>query len=154
MTEEKQNSEEPVQPPAMGGMLLTMLFMIYIIMNPELRDGMGNLAGSILGSKISFDHQYPTITFLLAGITMISLTTVIRHVLIDWESMAEVQSKMAAYNKELSEARRSGNEARMTRSKILKTASQLLQLQIRLKNSGRLLSAPKRSLKPKSTADP
>ena len=68
MTEEKQNSEEPVQPPAMGGMLLTMLFMIYIIMNPELRDGMGNAAGAVLGSKITFDYEYPAITFLLAGV--------------------------------------------------------------------------------------
>ena len=33
---EEQGSEEPVKPPAMGGMLLTMLFMFYIILNPEL----------------------------------------------------------------------------------------------------------------------
>ena len=42
MSEEEQNSEEPVQPPAMGGLLITMLFMFYIILNPELRTGMGN----------------------------------------------------------------------------------------------------------------
>ncbi len=39
MSEEEPDSDEPAQPPAMGGMLLTMLFMIYIIINPELRDG-------------------------------------------------------------------------------------------------------------------
>ena len=55
---EDQESEEPVQPPAMGGMLLTMLFMMYIIMNEDMRDGMGAFAGSILEPQISFDYQY------------------------------------------------------------------------------------------------
>ena len=127
MSEEKQGSEEPVQPPAMGGMLLTMLFMFYIILNPELRDGMGALAGSILEPRISFDHQYPAVTFLLAGVTMISLTTIIRHILIDWEAMAETQNKMNAYNKEMGEARKSGNEARMRKLMALQPQIMVLQ---------------------------
>jgi uncharacterized membrane protein (DUF106 family) len=127
MSEEKQGSEEPVQPPAMGGMLLTMLFMFYIILNPELRDGMGAFAGSILEPRISFDHQYPAVTFLLAGITMISLTTLIRHILIDWEAMAETQNKMSAYNKEMGEARKSGNEARMRKLMALQPQIMVLQ---------------------------
>ena len=126
MSEEK-DSEKPVQPPAMGGMLLTMLFMFYIILNPELRDGMGALAGSILEPRISFDHQYPAVTFLLAGVTMISLTTIIRHILIDWEAMAETQNKMNAYNKEMGEARKSGNEARMR--KLMAMQPQVMVLQ-------------------------
>ena len=127
MTEEKQSAEEPVQPPAMGGMLLTMLFMIYIIMNPELRDGMGNAAGAVLGSRITFDYEYPAITFLLAGVTMISFTTIIRHILIDWESMADTQNKMRAYQKEMGEARKSGNEPRMR--KLMEMNPQVMLLQ-------------------------
>jgi uncharacterized membrane protein (DUF106 family) len=124
---EEQDSEKPVQPPAMGGMLLTMLFMMYIIMNEDLRDGMGAIAGSILEPRISFDYRYPAVTFLLAGVTMISLTTIIRHVLIDWEVMAETQSKMNAYNKEMSKARKSGNEARMR--KLMAMQPQVMVLQ-------------------------
>ena len=52
MSKEEQNAEEPIQPPAMGGMLLTMLFMFYIILNPELRTGMGDLAAQILEPEI------------------------------------------------------------------------------------------------------
>jgi uncharacterized membrane protein (DUF106 family) len=111
----------------MGGMLLTMLFMMYIIMNEDLRNGMGAIAGSILEPRISFDYQYPAVTFLLAGVTMISLTTIIRHVLIDWEVMAETQSKMNAYNKEMSKARKSGNEARMR--KLMAMQPQVMVLQ-------------------------
>ena len=56
---EKGTSTEEVQPPAMGGMLITMLFMIYIMINPSMREGMGNLAGSILEPYIGFNGAYP-----------------------------------------------------------------------------------------------
>ena len=52
---EENTSEEEVQPPAMGGMLLTMLFMVYILLNPEMRVGMGNLAENILEPQIGFE---------------------------------------------------------------------------------------------------
>jgi len=127
MTEETPGSEEPVQPPAMGGMLLTMLFMFYIILNPELRDGMGDFAGSILEPQIGFNHKYPILTFLLAGAIMIGATTLIRHMIVDWESMAQSQSKMTAFNKEMSEARKSGNQARM--SKLMTMQPQIMVIQ-------------------------
>ena len=127
MSEEEQNSEENVQPPAMGGMLLTMLFMMYIIMNPGIRTGMGNLAKDVLEPQIGFDHQYPAITFLFAGILMISVTTIIRHILIDWESMADTQNKMRAYQKEMGDARKSGNEPRMR--KLMDLNPQIMVLQ-------------------------
>ena len=115
MSEKEENPEEEVRPPAMGGMLITMLFMMYIIMNPDLRTGMGDFAGNVLEPQIGFDHLYPVLTFLCAGVLMITLTTVIRHMLIDWEKVADVQTKMAAYNKEMGEARKSGNNARMNK---------------------------------------
>ena len=39
--EEKENPEEELQPPAIGGTFLTMAFMLWIIINPELRDFYG-----------------------------------------------------------------------------------------------------------------
>ena len=124
---DENNSEEEVKPPAMGGMLLTMLFMVYILINPEMRVGMGDLAATILEPKIGFEHEWPVLTFLFAGVLMISLTTIIRHILIDWEKVAEIQTKMAAYNKELSEARRSGNNPRL--NKLMTMQPQVMVLQ-------------------------
>ena len=124
---EENTSEEEVQPPAMGGMLLTMLFMVYILLNPEMRVGMGNLAENILEPQIGFEHEYPVLTFLFAGVLMISLTTIIRHILIDWEKVAEIQTKMAAYNKEMSEARRSGNNARLNKLMTMQPLVMVLQ---------------------------
>jgi len=127
MTEEEQNSEEELQPPAIGGTFLTMAFMLWIIINPELRDFMGETAGTVLEPNISFDNQYPILTFLFAGIIMISLTTLIRHFIIDWEKMAEIQSKMGAYNKEMGEARQNGNEAKM--KKLFAMQPEIMMLQ-------------------------
>ena len=127
MAEEEQNSEEELQPPAIGGTFLTMAFMLWIIINPELRDFMGETAGTVLEPRISFDYQYPVLTFLFAGITMISLTTIIRHFIIDWEKMAEIQSKMGAYNKEMGEARQNGNEAKMKKLFAMQPKIMMLQ---------------------------
>ena len=113
MSEGEQTPEEEAQPPAMGGMLITMLFMIYIMINPGMRDGMGNLAGSILEPYIGFGGEYPIITIFVAGLIMITSNTVVRHFLIDWNLAAEIQFKMAEYNKALREARSSNQEGRM-----------------------------------------
>ncbi len=61
---------------------------------------------------------------------MISLTTIIRHFLIDWIRMAELQNKMAAYNKEMGEARRAGNEARMRKLMAMQPQVMLLQSEL------------------------
>jgi len=58
---------------------------------------------------------------------MISLTTIIRHFIIDWEKMAEIQSKMGAYNKEMGEARQNGNEAKM--KKLFAMQPEIMMLQ-------------------------
>ena len=106
-------SDTSQQPPAMGGMFLTMFLMLYIIVNPGLRVVMGEVAESTLEPRIGFDGNYPALTILLAGMVMIAGTTVIRHLLVDWEQMADVQLKMQAYNKALSDARKEGQQARV-----------------------------------------
>ena len=58
---------------------------------------------------------------------MISLTTIIRHFIIDWGKMAEIQSKMGAYNKAMGEARQNGNEAKM--KKLFAMQPQIMMLQ-------------------------
>ncbi|HJP44265.1 MAG: EMC3/TMCO1 family protein [Candidatus Poseidoniia archaeon] len=120
-------SETEQQPPAMGGMFLTMFLMLYIIINPGLRVTMGEVAETLLEPRIGFDGAYPAVTILLAGMVMIGGTTVIRHLLVDWQQMAEVQLKMQAYNKALSAARKEGQQARV--QKLMKMQPEVLMLQ-------------------------
>ena len=127
---EKKETEEEMRPPAIGGTFLTMMFMLWILINPDLRDFMGESAGAVLEPRITFGHQYPVLTFLFAGIIMISFTTIIRHFIIDWEKMAEIQTKMGAYNKEMGEARQSGNEAKMKKLFAMQPQIMLLQTEM------------------------
>ena len=120
-------SETEQQPPAMGGMFLTMFLMLYIIINPGLRVTMGEVAETLLEPRIGFDGAYPAVTILLAGMVMIGGTTVIRHLLVDWQQMAEVQLKMQAYNKALSDARKEEQQARV--QKLMKMQPEVLMLQ-------------------------
>ena len=120
-------SETEQQPPAMGGMFLTMFLMLYIIINPGLRVTMGEVAETLLEPRIGFDGAYPAVTILLAWMVMIGGTTVIRHLLVDWQQMAEVQLKMQAYNKALSAARKEGQQARV--QKLMKMQPEVLMLQ-------------------------
>ena len=120
-------SDAPPQPPAMGGMFLTMFLMLYIIINPGLRVVMGDVAETLLEPRIGFDGSYPALTILLAGMVMIGGTTVIRHLLVDWEQMADVQLKMQAYNKALSDARKEGQQARV--QKLMKMQPEIMMLQ-------------------------
>ena len=120
-------SDAPPQPPAMGGMFLTMFLMLYIIINPGLRVVMGDVAETLLEPRIGFDGSYPALTILLAGMVMIGGTTVIRHLLVDWEQMADVQLKMQTYNKALSDARKEGQQARV--QKLMKMQPEVLMLQ-------------------------
>ena len=120
-------SETEQQPPAMGGMFLTMFLMLYIIISPGLRVTMGEVAETLLEPRIGFDGAYPAVTILLAGMVMIGGTTVIRHLLVDWQQMAEVQLKMQAYNKALSDARKEEQQARV--QKLMKMQPEVLMLQ-------------------------
>ena len=120
-------SDTSQQPPAMGGMFLTMFLMLYIIVNPGLRVVMGEVAESTLEPHIGFNDNYPALTILLAGMVMIAGTTIIRHLLVDWEQMADVQLKMQAYNKALSDARKEGQQARV--QKLMKMQPEVLMLQ-------------------------
>jgi len=120
-------SKTEQQPPAMGGMFLTMFLMLYIIINPGLRVTMGEVAETLLEPRIGFEGAYPAVTILLAGMVMIGGTTVIRHLLVDWQQMAEVQLKMQAYNKALSDARKEGQQARV--QKLMKMQPEVLMLQ-------------------------
>ena len=56
MSEEEvsEEKEEELQPPAIGGTFLTMAFMLWILINPELRDFMGETAGTVL--ELSLIH--------------------------------------------------------------------------------------------------
>lgn len=110
----------PAQPgpnPMMP--LMMMLIMLMVITSPGLREGMGLAAGGVLEPSIGMDGELILMTIWIAGLIMVFSTTLIRHFVMDWAKMAEVQQKMGAFQKEVKKARKSGNMARM--QKLMKT---------------------------------
>ena len=76
------------QPPAGASSQIIMMMMIFatmfVMFIPELRDGVGNVAGIVLEPIIGFDSNYPVLTVLLAGIGLVTFSSAVRHYFIDW----------------------------------------------------------------------
>jgi uncharacterized membrane protein (DUF106 family) len=105
--------ERPAAP--MGGSQMLMIMMLFvtmfIIFQPDMRNAIGGIAGIVLNPIIGFNGQYPVLTVMVAGLLMVTLSTVIRHYFIDWVDTAEKQAKMKDFNKKMREARLSGNHS-------------------------------------------
>jgi len=114
--------------PSTGGssqmVMLMMLFLtIFIMFDPSLRAAVGGMAGFVLGPMIGFNGSFPVLTVMLAGLGMVTLSTVVRHYFIDWVSAAEKQKKMKDFNKTLRDARMARNEAEV--SKLMKKQAEM-----------------------------
>ncbi|MFP4000952.1 MAG: DUF106 domain-containing protein [Thermoplasmata archaeon] len=89
------------------------LSAFLIMLQPDLRNDLGEALGFILYPIIGFDGQYPILTLMLAGSIMITFSTVIRDQLMDWVEMAESQKISSKFRKELMEAKRSNKQSRV-----------------------------------------
>jgi uncharacterized membrane protein (DUF106 family) len=109
--------ERPAAP--MGGSQMLMMMMLFvtmfIIFQPDMRNAIGGIAGIVLYPIIGFGGHYPVLTVMIAGLLMVTLSTVIRHYFIDWVDTAQKQAKMKDFNKKMREARLSGNQSEIQR---------------------------------------
>jgi len=121
MLMEQKEQGKPQQMPQQqpGGspfmMLFLLLFMMFFLFDPGMREGAGSLAGSIMYPLYGFNDQYPHLTLFCAGVTMVLITTTIRHLFMDWVKMAEIQAKFKGFNKKMGELRKSGNFEKVQR---------------------------------------
>jgi uncharacterized membrane protein (DUF106 family) len=103
------------QPQAGASSQIIMMMMIFgtmfVMFIPELRDGVGNIAGIVLEPIIGFDRNYPVLTVLLAGIGLVTFSSAVRHYFIDWVDTAEKQAKMKDFNKTMRDARMARDDA-------------------------------------------
>lgn len=102
-------------PKRSGRLFQAFLFaaVFVVILNPELRNTVGNAVGVVLDPVIGFNGHYPVLTILIAGGAMVAATTVLRHFTTDWLEMARNQAMMRHFQKEFAEARKANNTYRM-----------------------------------------
>ncbi len=109
--------------------LFLMLFMVLILfVMPTLGPFLGVYFGYAFEPLIGFNGQYPVLTLLLAGFIVVLFSSLLTNFFTKWKKMGETQEMSKAFQKELTEARKSGNTNRI--SKLMKMQPEIMQRQM------------------------
>lgn len=115
------------QPSNMPRITTIFMFMlaIFILFDPTLRNGLGAIVGYGLEPVVGFGGQYPVVTLFTTGMIMTGLTIVIRHFFIDYVEQIRSQKIVAAFNKELRQAKMENNTFKT--KKLMEQQAKILQ---------------------------
>lgn len=133
---EKARASQDRSPPSKGDgeglpfkpWTLLLFGAVFLIMfNEGLRDATGVYVGYVLDPAIGFGGNYPALTIFCASVITGVSTGVIRHYMVDWMEMAEVQETVKAFQKELKQARKDENKYKVKR--LTELQPELMKLQ-------------------------
>ncbi|MDP6234051.1 MAG: EMC3/TMCO1 family protein [Candidatus Poseidoniaceae archaeon] len=114
----------PPAPPqgAMFTMLAMMLMMVLLVVNPSIRNTLGDIADPIL-SPVLPEERFVIITLLILGSASMLVNTVLRNLFMDPIAQAHLQHRQG-------QVRQIMNEARMSRDSTLQDKAMTLQQQM------------------------
>ena len=104
-----QQQAPPMNTKTMIGMFAVLIVMMVVM---QFRSQIGG-ALDVVFKYIAFDGQYPVLTLIIAGLIMITVSTIIRSVLSDPIQMARNQQIQSDFNKEFRQARLENNLFKM-----------------------------------------
>lgn len=104
-----QQQAPPMSSKTMIGMMLTLVIMMVVM---SFRDQIG-YALDFVFTYISFGGDYPVLTLIIAGLIMITVSTIIRSLMSDPIEMAKNQQIQSDFNKEFRQARIENNLFKM-----------------------------------------
>lgn len=118
------SSPAPPSPPggSMGIMLIMMILMMVLVLNPDIRNSLGDIADPIL-APILPEQSYFVITVLILGTFSMTINTVLRNFFMDPMAQAHIGHRQGQVRKMM-------NDARMSRDPILQEKSTILQQQM------------------------
>ena len=109
-------------------LLMIVFFLIFFVFsNPGIQLGMINLGNAVFYPIIGFGGQYPVLTIFLAGIIVVTLSSLLTNFFTDWVKMGEAQETSKAFQKEIQKARKEGNTNRV--SKLMKMQPEIMKKQ-------------------------
>jgi len=108
--------------------MFVMLLMMFIVLSPGVRNALGAGMSYVMDPLVGFGGVYPLWSILLGSLVIVVISQVIRHLMTDWVHLAKDQRYMTAFNKELTEARKSGNAQRM--QKLMEMQPQVMMRQM------------------------
>jgi uncharacterized membrane protein (DUF106 family) len=112
-----------------GQMLLLMLLlfvMILIFGDANIRNIVAQSLNSVFAPLIGFGGANPLITIVLAGIIVVFLSSFFPHMFTNWKAMGQAQEASKAFNKEITKARKEGNQNRL--QKLMKMQPQIMRM--------------------------
>ena len=115
----------PPPPPPNGSMLtmlLVMILMSFLIINPNIRNALGNMADPILAPVLP-ETEYFVITVLILGTFSMTMNTVLRNLFMDPIAQAHIAHRQG-------QVRRMMNDGRMSRDPILTEKANTLREQM------------------------
>ncbi len=104
-----QEQAPPMSNKTMIGMLLVLVIMMVVMM---FRSQIGEALDFVF-SYIAFDGEYPVLTLVIAGLVMITVSTIVRSLMTDPVKMARNQQIQNDFNKEFRQARIENNLFKM-----------------------------------------
>lgn len=117
----QQQTMQPMPRGTMVGMLgVLVIMMIVMIWRVEIGQALNHVF-----KYIDFGGKYPVLTLMIAGIIMITLSTVIRSFLSDPISQAKAQQIQSEFNTEMRNARLENNLYKM--KKLQEIQPQMMQ---------------------------
>lgn len=117
-------SSQPTNMPRLATIFM-FIIAIFILFDQTLRNGLGLIVGYGLEPLIGFGGGFPVMSLFLSGMIMTGLTIVIRHFFIDYVEQVKSQKIVAAFNKELRQARMENNTYKM--KKLTEQQAKILQ---------------------------
>lgn len=103
-------------------MLAMMLMMVLLVVNPNIRNTLGDIADPIL-SPVLPEERFVIITLLILGSASMLVNTVLRNLFMDPIAQAHLQHRQG-------QVRQIMNEARMSRDSTLQDKAMTLQQQM------------------------
>lgn len=112
-----------------GQMLLLMLLlfvMMFILGDANIRNLVSSSLNTVFAPLIGFGGANPFLTIVLAGIVVVFLSSLFTHLFTNWKAMGQAQEASKAFNKELTKARKEGNNNRL--QKLMKMQPQIMRM--------------------------
>jgi uncharacterized membrane protein (DUF106 family) len=105
MREMQQQNMQPMPMSTMFGMLGVLVIMMVVMMFREPIGGTLNYVFQV----VDFGGEYPVLTLVIAGLIMITLSTLVRGLLSDPVEQAKTQHIQSEFNAEMRKARTENN---------------------------------------------
>lgn len=105
--------------------IFVFVLALFILFDPSLREGLGTLVGYGLEPVVGFGGGYPVVSLFLTGMIMVTVSILLRHFFTDFVEQMKNQKIMAAFNKELRQARTDNNTYKI--KKLTEQQQQIMQ---------------------------